>query len=173
LKIYVVHYGDDDPKKCTAIKMVKLGLATRISVNEIPRRAIVLNPLSKVVLSPEDRSIASKWGIVVIDVSWKEGLDRFRYIRRGIHRVLPYLIAANPINYGKPTKLSSLEAIIATLYILGYVEESYRYASIYKWGHTFIELNKNLLESYRSARSRDKVIKIQEEILKKVEVIDS
>ncbi|RLG77131.1 MAG: hypothetical protein DRO12_03010, partial [Thermoprotei archaeon] len=34
-RIMVVDYGEDDPSKCTARKMVRKGVATRISVRGI------------------------------------------------------------------------------------------------------------------------------------------
>ena len=55
MKLQVLMFYQDDPKKCTAAKMVKFGLAQNIK--KIGNRGMVLDPFSKKTLIPKDRSL--------------------------------------------------------------------------------------------------------------------
>ncbi len=168
VKIYVLDWRQCDPGKCTGIKLARKGLAERVfSVHDYPSRAIVLNPYARTVLTPSDASIAERYGIVVVDCSWERAKEVFRRRLRGVHRRLPLLFAANPVNYAKPYKLSSVEAIAAALYILGYRELAERVLSLFKWGLHFIELNRELLDEY--ARGN---LSAEDEFLKRLMSVD-
>jgi len=80
---------------------------------------------------------------------------------RGTSRCLPFLIAGNPVNFGKATKLSTVEALAAALYIIGHADQASELLNIFKWGHTFLELNYDRLESYRKARDSKEVVELQ------------
>jgi pre-rRNA-processing protein TSR3 len=71
-------------------------------------------------------------------------------------------MAANPVNFGKPCKLSSIEALAATLYILGEKERAHALLSKVSWGIRFLEVNREPLELYADAKDSSEVIKIQE-----------
>ncbi|MEO3992742.1 MAG: DUF367 family protein [Desulfurococcaceae archaeon TW002] len=160
--------GGDNPKLSTALKLVRLGYATRIHVRDIPPHSVVLNPFSQEILKPSDSTLLLN-GVVVLDASWNSGLEELRNIarrRRYEQRVLPVLKAGNPINYGVLTKLSSVEAVAAALYITGFKKYSLEILSKFKWGLTFYELNKEYLEKYSRAESAEELIKIQNEILR-------
>ena len=81
---------------------------------------------------------------------------------RGTYRCLPVLIAGNPVNFGKATKLSTVEALAAALYIVGYEDQAGELLSIFKWGHTFLELNHERLESYKNARHSTEIVEMQQ-----------
>ena len=152
IKIYVLTEGEDEPSKCTAEKLVRMGLAKRVArIRAIPSHAIVLNPFAGTYIKQRDRHVIEKWGLVAIDVSWKRGIEILRRVQRGEQRVIPLLIAANPVNYGKPFRLSTAEAIAAALYITGFDDEAIRILQIFKWGPHFLNLNADLLNRYREA----------------------
>ena len=155
MRIFVLDYGQDDPVKCTAKKMVRQGLATSVPPKfHASSNIIVLNPFAQKILSPEDRGAS---GILVVDASWKSAREVFFRKMGGKHRRLPGLLAANPTNYSKLGLLSSVEAVSASLYILGEPDEARRFLSLYKWGETFEVLNREPLEEYSAVKSASEI----------------
>ena len=165
--LYVYHARQDDPKKCSARRMAKFGLATLYeTAGRLPAGGLLLDPTAPVALAPEDRPLARK-GIVVLDCTWGEVERVFPLLKaKGLHgRALPYLLAANPVNYGRPFTLNSAEAFVAALFILGYREQAREVAAKFKWGETFLALNREPLEAYAAARDSAAVIRAQAEFM--------
>jgi len=163
IKLYVLRRPGCDPAKCTGLKLARKGLVKLIlEAGRAPREALVLNPLAAGVLSPMDRGLAEAGGLMAVDGSWEDVYSLFSARLKGAHRRLPLLIAGNPVNYGKPHKLTTLEALAAALYILGLPEDAERLLSIYKWGSTFMSLNRPLLQAYAAARDAEEVKRIEE-----------
>jgi pre-rRNA-processing protein TSR3 len=167
LPLYVYHARQDDPKKCSARRMEKFGLATLYeTVGRLPRGAILLSPIAEKAISPADIKHAHR-GIVALDCTWGEVERVFPQLRpkHMEERALPYLIASNPVNYGKPFVLNSAEAFVAALYILGQREQALEVAGRFKWGETFLALNKEPLEAYASAKDSEDVVALQHEFM--------
>jgi len=167
IKLYVYHLKQCDPRKCTALKLGHYNLAKIVyKPRALPQGAIVLDPFSDKAFSPMDRNIMEKVGLVAIDCSWIFADDVFHFGIKGNSRCLPYLVAANPVNYGQPTKLSTIEAFAAALYIAGFQEDAKKMLSLFKWGVTFLIINQDALDMYSKATDSGDIIKIQEKFLR-------
>jgi pre-rRNA-processing protein TSR3 len=161
-KITIYHARQCDPKRCTGLKLKRHGLARLVTKTRfLPKRAIVLNPFSEIAFSPADRKRVEDFGLVALDCSWEHAEKVLLKHVRGTSRCLPILIAGNPVNFGKATKLTTAEALAAALYIAGFKQEAKELLSIFTWGHTFIELNLAALENYAAAQNSAGIIRIQ------------
>lgn len=167
IRLVVFYKGDDDPKKCSAKKLHKFGFVELINnIRKVPKNAILLNPFSEKSLSKEDYNIAKKIGLVAVDCSWKNVEKSFEYLDRfNVSRALPFLVAANPVNYGKPYKLTTLEAFASALYIFGEKKHASKILNIYKWSPNFLKLNRQPLEEYRKAKNSQEIIQIMNEYI--------
>lgn len=164
IRLHVYDICQCAPKKCSGRKLERMKLATRHErLASIPRRTILLDPYSPKALSAEDIGTAEKRGILVYDCSWnKIDEDKLPPIRKGREcRALPYLVAANSVHFGMPYRLSTIEALMASLYILDRVEQAEALSQSYKWSPHFLTLNKEPLEEYRKAKSSAEVVSAQ------------
>lgn len=161
IKISILMYRQDDPAKCTAAKLVKFKMANQ--VKKIPFNDITLDPFSKIILTKKDKQNMD--GICALDCSWKRAIHTIKAPKKynNKNRKLPSLLAGNPTNYAKIGMLSTSEALSAALYILGCKEQAFEIMNKFKWGHTFIELNQNILEDYSNTVEQDKIKEIEKE----------
>ena len=159
MPLYAYRDNSCDPRKCTVKKLEKAGFLKIFNrISQIPRNTLLLDPTAEQALSPADKFVKS---ITVLDCSWVV-LDTGKVRSWRIRRALPFLIAANPVNFGKPCVLSSVEALAAALYIIGEKDRSAEILSKVSWGIRFLEVNREPLDLYTRAKDSKEVIKIQE-----------
>jgi pre-rRNA-processing protein TSR3 len=168
VRISIYHAAQDDPKKNTALRLKRRGFARIVTkVRFLPKRAIVLNPFGEIAFSPADRERLSQFGLAALDCSWEHAQKVMGEHVKGTSRCLPILIAGNPVNFGKLTKLTTAEAIAAALYIAGFKKESEDLLSIFTWGHSFFELNGMLLDNYALAKDSGEIVEMQNKLPKR------
>jgi pre-rRNA-processing protein TSR3 len=161
-QLTIYHTHQDDPKKCTAKKLARFHLVIlQKNIHHLPMDAVLLNPLSPKALSPED---APATDILAVDCSWEKTEQVFGILsQKRKARALPYLLAANPVNYGKPFRLTTAEALAATLYILGAPKQAAELLKIFTWGLHFLVLNKEPLDEYQNAKNSTEIIEIMKQ----------
>ena len=158
IPLYAYRDNSCDPRKCTVKKLERAGFLTIFKkISHIPRNTLLLDPTAEQALSPADRHVKS---ITVLDCSWAV-LDTGSVSTWRIRRALPFLVAANPTNFGKPCMLSSVEALAASLYILGEQERAAKVLGCVSWGIRFLEVNKEPLELYAKAMDSTEVVRFQ------------
>jgi pre-rRNA-processing protein TSR3 len=160
VKLFAWDLKQCNPKACTAKKLARheaLRLLRRR--REVPAGAVILTPVAEMAFSRRDKAAVQARGLGVLDASWKVG--SFPPVPQAVPRALPYLVAANPVSYGKPTRLSSVEALAAALVILGLRDQAETLVSQFKWGPTFLTLNAEPLAQYAAARAPQEVVTAQ------------
>lgn len=161
MDLLIYHANQCDPKKCTGRKLARFKLARLTKRMNDLRHCLVLSPFSEKALSPEDRGERC---LAALDCSWAQAEDVFARISLK-SRALPFLVAANPVNFGKPFQLSTVEALAAALVIMGYPQRAEEILAKFSWGHVFLELNREPLQEYAAAIDSTEVVRIQMEYL--------
>ena len=168
IRLYAYRADQCDPKKCTSRKLERLGLLTFVPrATSLPAGTVLLTPEAERALSRADAPRAARHGLSVLDLSWKvtERVGRFPAVPKAVGRALPYLLAANPVNYGKPFVLSSAEALAAALILLGDADHGREVLSKFAWGEQFLALNREPLDAYAAAADSAGVVAAQAEFV--------
>jgi pre-rRNA-processing protein TSR3 len=163
IPIHVYYTAQDDPRRNTALRLKKAGKATLFEkLAKAPPHAVLLNPFAKKALSREDLEDMRRHGLLALDCSWKQAEEAFpQLLGQTRSRALPFLVAANPVNYGKPFILSTAEAIAAALWIVGEERQARDVLSAVPFGDQFITVNKLPLEDYAKCETSAEVVAAQ------------
>ena len=167
VSVHALWLAQDDPKKNTAVLASKRGnVRLHKRVQTLPKKGVILEPLCGKVLGPEDHELLTtkRGAIVGLDCSWKQIDSSVREVMNKTRlqpRTLPLLLAANPVNWGKPGKLTTAEAVAAALYLVGRSEQARDVLGAFRWGKRFFELNQEPLDAYAAAKSSAELVALQ------------
>jgi len=157
------------------------------------------------VISPSDRDLILAGGLAVVECSWARIDDvpfhkitspheRLRAYFLGLFSnfiddsyAVPYLLATNPTNYGKPWRLNCVEALAAAFVITGFETYAEKLLSSFGWGSSFFVVNKYVgptlvvcqyndllplrpfLDRYKKSSTAADIDTIQEKIIQELE----
>ncbi|PCG98027.1 protein of unknown function DUF367 [Penicillium occitanis (nom. inval.)] len=161
--------GHCDPKRCSGKRLMNFGLMRELQIGH-KHAGVVISPNAKRVLSPADRDLLDQYGAAVVECSWVR-VKEVPWSRIGgkCERLLPYLIAANSVNYGRPWRLNCVEALAACFYICGHEDWAEQVLSHFSYGEAFIKINQQLLKRYAACSSEEDIKRTEEEWLDKIE----
>jgi pre-rRNA-processing protein TSR3 len=148
---------------------MKLGLMRELHLGQ-KHAGVVITPNGKQVVSPADRELLDQYGAAVVECSWAR-VDEIQWGKLGgkCERLLPYLVAANTVNYGKPWRLNCVEALAATFSICGHPDWAEAVLAPFSYGSAFLEINASILKKYASCTDHKSVKKTEEEWMERLE----
>lgn len=161
--------GQCDPKHCSGHWLAQHGYVKRMSVGTT-FQGLALSHYGDRTISKADREVVVQHGLIVLDCSWARTseIPRSKLKCKG-HILLPFLVAANNINYGRASKLNDAEAYAAALYIVGLKEEAAILLESFSYGPEFLRLNHEVLEAYAACETGAEVVAAQNVYLAKAQ----
>lgn len=168
-KLAMWDFDHCDPKRCSGKKLERLGFIKNMRVGQ-KFNGVVVSPNGKGVVCPDDLEIVETCGAAVVECSWAR-LDEVPFNKIGgkHERLLPYLVAANTVNYGRPWRLNCVEALAACFAIVGHIDWAEMLLENFSWGLTFLKINEELIKVYQQCTDSESVQKAQDEWLEKIE----
>ena len=166
VKLMMWEFGQNDPKRDSGSKLKRLGYAGLLKIG-YPFNGIVLSSEATIYVTKEDAQIISDNGIGGINCSWNR-LDEipFDKMGKGRHqRILPRLLAANSVNYGRPFKLNTAEAMAACLYIAGFKDQAHTLLESFSYGEEFFKINADAFERFCACNNSKEAEKVQADIM--------
>ena len=76
-------------------------------------------------------------------------------------RTLPLVLAANPVSWGKPGRLSTAEAMALCAAIMGRIDQAERMLRPFRFGQEFLDLNAEPIAAYQKCSTNSEVIEAQ------------
>ncbi len=161
--------GHCDPKRCSGKKLLRLGLMRDLHLGQ-RHPGVVITPNGKQVLSPADAELVGQYGAAVVECSWARTKEvPWSKVGGKCERLLPYLVAANTVNYGKPWRLNCAEALGASFYICGHPDWARDVLAPFSYGQEFLALNEDLLRKYAACHDGPDVKKVEAEWMDRLE----
>lgn len=148
---------------------MKLGMMRDLHLGQ-RHNGVIITPNGKHVVSPADRELMDQYGAAVVECSWARTKEvQWNKVGGKCERLLPYLVAANTVNYGKPWRLNCVEALAAAFYICGHADWAEQILEPFSYGPSFLEINSSLLKRYAACTDEASVKKTEEEWMEQLE----
>lgn len=161
--------GHCDPRRCSGKRLMKLNLLRPLTPGQ-RHPGVIITPNGKRTLSPADAELLVTMGVAVVECSWAR-VNEINWSKVGgkCERLLPYLVAANTVNYGKPWRLNCAEALAASMWICGKEEWARAVMEPFAYGSAFLEINEKLLKKYAACADEEGVKRTQDEWMERLE----
>lgn len=161
--------GHCDPKRCSGKRLLRLGFMRELHLGQ-RHNGVVITPNAKHVLSSADRPLLDQHGAAVVECSWARTAEvQWAKVGGKCERLLPYLVAANPVNYGRPWRLNCVEALAAAFYICGHPDWAADALAPFSYGPAFLDINASLLRRYAACEDEQAVRRTEQDWMARLE----
>lgn len=161
--------GHCDPKRCSGKRLMRAGMMRELHLGQ-RHNGVIITPNGKHTISPADRELMDTYGAAVVECSWARTKEvQWNKVGGRCERLLPYLVAANTVNYGKPWRLNCAEALAAAFAICGHLDWAEQVLEPFSYGAAFLKINATLLRKYAECEDEKGIKKTEEEWMERLE----